>query len=267
MKMTTLQNDRLSVQVSQHGAELTSIRLNGQERLWNADGRFWGRHAPILFPIVGKVWNNQYRVGERSFSLGQHGFARDSEFEWKNGSDESVSLELGSSPQTLEVYPYTFRLRVEYALDGLTIHNRWTVVNSGDAEMWFQIGAHPAFLLPEKHSSKEPNAFIQLNDREPIPLMSDTFQNDAIIIEDGSIRTATLLDAVGCPTVAVRCPNAQVWGLWAPYKEGCPFVCLEPWCGRKDKEGYLGDFSQRDYMHSLASGEEFHFDYDIELYV
>ena len=79
--MKTLSNSELTIKVSPHGAELCSILRDGKEYLWQADPAFWKRHSPVLFPIVGSVWENEYRHEGVSYALTQHGFARDMDFE------------------------------------------------------------------------------------------------------------------------------------------------------------------------------------------
>lgn len=147
--MKTLKNTALTLNISHHGAELTSIRDSfGREFLWQADPAFWKRHSPVLFPIVGSLWDKHFRVNGREYEMGQHGFARDMDFRLVSESEDEMWFELNSSPETLAKYPYEFTLRIGYRLEANKIHVMWEVSGDDSQTMWFQIGAHPAFYLP-----------------------------------------------------------------------------------------------------------------------
>lgn len=147
--MKTLKNTALTLNISLHGAELTSIRDSfGREFLWQADPAFWKRHSPVLFPIVGSLWDKHFRVNGREYEMGQHGFARDMDFRLVSEREDEMWFELNSSPETLAKYPYEFTLRIGYRLEANKIHVMWEVSGDDSQTIWFQIGAHPAFYLP-----------------------------------------------------------------------------------------------------------------------
>ena len=147
--MKTLKNTALTLNISLHGAELTSIRDSfGREFLWQADPAFWKRHSPVLFPIVGSLWDKHFRVNGREYEMGQHGFARDMDFRLVSEREDEMWFELKSSSETLAKYPYKFTLRIGYRLEANKIHVMWEVSGDDSQTMWFQIGAHPAFYLP-----------------------------------------------------------------------------------------------------------------------
>ena len=148
--MKTLKNDILSIKVDRHGAELCSIRdHSGREFIWQADPAFWKRHAPVLFPIVGSLWEKKYRIDGKEYTLGQHGFARDMDFHLISSDENTLWYELQSDAETLAKYPYAFTLRIGYKLNGNKIQVMWEVCNDDDKTMYFQIGAHPAFYYPD----------------------------------------------------------------------------------------------------------------------
>lgn len=155
--MKSISNGIISIGVKEHGAELASIKCGQREYLWQADPEFWARHSPVLFPIVGSVWNKEYRSHGRTFQLGQHGFARDMDFTLVKESADEVWYRLESSDETLEKYPYAFILEIGYKLEGRIIRVMWRVSNpagQGNSrggygeDLYFQIGAHPAFHWP-----------------------------------------------------------------------------------------------------------------------
>lgn len=261
-----LQNEHIRIEVSTHGGELISLQnaTSGEELLWCGDKTFWGRHAPILFPIVGKVANGHYRVEGQDFALGQHGFARDNDFSVIESNESHILLVLRSNNETLKHFPWAFELTAEYRLEASKARILWKVQNNDSTLMYFQIGAHPAFYLRDYSPSDPVHGYVIFHN-ELLELNNHTFDNDALIIEDSSIAQMTLTDKDKRPYLRVTSPQSEVWGIWAPSKEGCPFVCLEPWCGRKDKDDFCDDVSQREYIHTLAPGEVFTFEYDIEL--
>ena len=278
----------MNISVSNRGAELQSIVANGREYLWQGDPAFWGRRAPILFPIVGKLADDKLRINGREYTMKQHGFARDAEFTEHDGW--YVLAENGR-----DNFPYAYELAVKYEVDGNTLTCNWQVTNRGDETMYFQIGAHPAFLLPEYDVMHQLHGHLRCYDGNGntvlpvtttrlvdglrqktapkvlankdtlIPITDRTFADDAIILDAGNIAGVGLMDAKGNEILRVSCPQAQVFGLWAPNKPGCPFVCIEPWCGIADNAGFKGDISERDCIHSLESGKSFDFCYSITL--
>lgn len=285
----TLNNDTITIEVNEHGAELASLKKDGREYLWAGDAQYWNRHAPILFPAVGKPYNNELHIEGKTYPMKQHGFARDSEFEnLGNGRMRMKECELSAS------YPYRMGLEVCYHLKDNRLEVYWTVENRDDKDAYFQIGAHPGFLLPNYNAADEVHGYIQYRDREGqplkpeivsalkdgnrvpldapqncnsvMPIKADTFAHDALMFEGGQVTEAVLCDKEGVPVLGVGCPQAEAYGIWAPYKEGCPFVCLEPWCGICDPYGFTGDISTRQYIHRLAPREKYHFNYTIEVY-
>ena len=164
--MHTLKNDVLTVQVKEHGAELASIMKGSTEYLWQADPAFWGRHSPVLFPIVGSVWEKRYRVDGVEYEMGQHGFARDIDFTLVEGNDTEVRYRLESSAETLAKYPYPFVLEIAYKLQENRLDVIWEVCNPSQEDMYFQIGAHPAFYYPDYDPQAAGRGFLSFDRSE-----------------------------------------------------------------------------------------------------
>lgn len=289
--MKTLSNSRLTIQVSPHGAELCSIVCNGKEYLWQADPDFWKRHSPVLFPIVGSVWQNTYSVNNRSFNLTQHGFARDMDFELISETADEIRFRLSDNEETREKYPYPFCLEIGYRLEGNRIRVMWQVSNPSDEDIYFQIGAHPAFYYPGFNPTENRRGFFGFDCKESLrylliaekgcadtsksyPLMLDadgllpidihTFDRDALILEDSQVKEVTLYDNDKQPCLSLYF-DAPVVGLWSPPGKNAPFVCIEPWYGRCDRHGYTGEFKDKDWIQHLAPGEVFRGGYIIEI--
>ena len=158
--MKTLSNDKISIEIANHGAELTSIMANEQEYLWQGDPKYWGRHSPVLFPIVGRVWDNQYKNEGAIYKLGQHGFARDMDFQLTYEEDNAVVYTLESNEETMKVYPFPFVLEIGYRLKDNRIEVMWSVQNCGDKDLYFQIGAHPAFYYRDLDANTCERGFL-----------------------------------------------------------------------------------------------------------
>lgn len=291
--MHTLKNNVLTVDVSAHGAELQSIRKGDVEYLWQGNPAFWGRRSPVLFPIVGSVWEKKYRVEGTEYELGQHGFARDMDFEKVSASDAEVRYRLVSNEDTLAKYPYQFVLEIAYRLHGNSLDVVWEVENPSDKEMYFQIGAHPAFLYPDYETDRKERGFfvfdrtaglecvriqgkgcvdaltkypLEIPEDGRLPIASDTFDTiDTIILEDSQIGEVKMLRADGSPWLALTF-DAPVVGIWSPPHKVAPFICIEPWYGRCDRAGYEGEYKDKDWMNRLAPGEKFSSVYTIEIF-
>ena len=193
-------------------------------------------------------------------------------------------------------YPYVYELTVNYNVDGKTLICNWQVKNRADGTMYFQIGAHPAFIVPDYDANDAIHGYIQcydeknnivspmvfntlvnglrahygqpkalLNDKGILALTNTTFADDAILIEAQQVAKVALFDKHGKRVLTVGCPQADAFGLWAPNKLGCPFVCIEPWCGIADHAGFKGDISERDCIHSIDSEQTFDFTYTINI--
>ena len=289
--MTILSNETLRVEVSAHGAELQSIRKGDVEYLWQGDSRYWGRRSPVLFPIVGSVWEARYRVDGTEYQLGQHGFARDMDFTLVCATDTEVRYRLESSDETLAKYPYPFVLEIAYRLHGASIDVIWEVKNPSDKEMFFQIGAHPAFFYPDYDPEKSGRGFFTFDRTEGIEcirikekgcvdavtkwplempegvlkLEKDTFDAiDTIMVQDSQLKRVNMFKEDGTAWLSLSF-DAPVVGIWSPPGKVAPFICIEPWYGRCDRVGYEGEYKDKDWMNCLAPGEGFKSVYTIEI--
>ena len=145
----TIQNNFLTVQVKNAGAELCSIKDKaGTEYLFDANPAYWGRSAPVLFPFVGSLKNKSFVYEGKSYQMGQHGFARDRDFSLLQKEEASIWFRLTSNEETLAIYPLPFVLDIGYQLEDNSIRVLWNVHNPSDKSLLFSIGAHPAFLCP-----------------------------------------------------------------------------------------------------------------------
>jgi galactose mutarotase-like enzyme len=292
--MQTLKNDVLTVQVAEHGAELQSIKKGTTEYLWQGDPAYWGRRSPVLFPIVGSVWEKRYRVDGVEYELGQHGFARDMEFTLVSETETEVRYRLVSTEETLKKYPYQFVLEIAYRLHGNSLDVIWEVTNpDADKVMYFQIGAHPAFIYPDYSKESRERGFLVFDRTEDLQcirikekgcvdadtlyplevgenglleLSRETFDEiDTIMLQDSQVSKVTLHRNDGTPWLTLTF-DAPVIGIWSPPTKNAPFICMEPWYGRCDRVGFAGDYRDRDWVNRLGSGQTFSTAYTITLH-
>ena len=285
----SLENEELLVQVRDHGAELRSIkeRADETEYLWRGDPSWWKYSAPLLFPIVGKLVDGKYRVDGKTYELPAHGLARISDFELVEQKKDAIRFALGWTDETLQKYPWKFRLEVGYALEGRTVCVAWDVKNEDATEMVFSIGAHPAFRCPIVPGETLEACYLQFNRKEDaknmklapgvffahereasvtgdkLPLRAAFFAGGVRAYADLKSDTVTIRSTKSEKTLTISAPGFPYWGFWMPEKGGAPFLCLEPWYGHADYADFDGEFAEKAGTQKLAPGKTFHAEYTI----
>lgn len=285
-----LENQNLIVTISEKGAELTSLRNKetGIEYLWQGDPAFWNRQAPVLFPIIGRLKDDQYEYKNKRYSMSQHGFARDYPFNITQQSETAVALQLSADPSTKEKYPFDFRLTITYRLENQTLDVGYLVENlNQQEEMYFSIGGHPGFNVPLtsetvfedyylNFSPKRSRTLIPLEgpylDLEnrtlaqtntDIALKRALFDQDALIYETKRKNTFSIQSDKTKHKVAVTLEGFPYVGIWSPPKQEAPFVCIEPWFGVADSLDATGQLTEKLGIQHLAPAEQFNCHYEI----
>lgn len=266
-------NNTLRVEIATRGAELQSVRslVDDTEYLWNGDATYWNRRAPHLFPIVGKIRDNTYTHHGASFTLPQHGFARDSIFELHASDDTSAHYILSADDATRAHYPFEFDLYIHYKLLDATVHTTYELVHTFGEPLPFALGTHPAFLIgvgaqqPTITSSEPlPDMSSQLKDgllthapsayahtTETIELTADTFAHDALIFKKYTPASWKLTRADG-KTVEITQDGFTHSALWS--KPQAPFVCIEHWSGHADTPDAPTELSEKPTLTHLKDG-------------
>ena len=280
----TISNSYLSVQINSKGAELITLRnkKNNQEFIWEGDPKHWGKHSPILFPIVGTLKNNSYLYKNKEYKLSRHGFARDQEFELIQSSENQVVFYLKSSNQTKKIYPFEFELHLTYTLIENKLELKYSIINKDNVTIPFSIGAHPAFALPnnfenyalkfeeqetincytlEKDLVSDTKFEINLKEKK-LPLQYATFENDAIIIKELRSKEITLLNE-NKPTLKVNFKDFDNLGIWT--KVGAPFICIEPCLGYSDTIHTNGNIIEKEGIQIVTENEKFECQFSIEI--
>jgi galactose mutarotase-like enzyme len=296
-----LENEILSVRFQQKGAELVSMinKKDGAELIWQADPKFWGKHAPVLFPIVGTLANGRLQWNGKSFPLSRHGFARDLPFDLLASSTETLVFRLTSSPETLRMFPFRFIFDIVYTLKGAGLTVTYKIQRPEEQEtmeqisieqnsmkqisspLFFSVGAHPAFHLPQEENwvfrFPEPVTAARwpineegllrtysvdcLNQQSELPIVSSIFSQDALVFKNFPVNQISIYSASGKGRVQMSWEGFPYLGLWSAPQS--PFVCIEPWCGVADTEGFMGDFSEKEGIQSVQVGEVWERSYTI----
>ncbi|PWG00823.1 aldose 1-epimerase family protein [Levilactobacillus bambusae] len=292
--MIILHDDFLTVQIDQMGAELISVKDNESqiEYMWQADSTFWGRHAPILFPIVGRLHDDQYQLQDQTYGLTQHGFARDRDFTVVSQTPTKVILEQRADAETKQKYPFDYQLTVTFELKAHELQVAMTVMNPNQQELPFSIGAHPGFNVPLDTAGgsftdyqvtvapkrvydriplsgpySEVNQQVTDDFRQPKGLNHQAFDQDAKILAlNGEETTVMLSSTKDDHGVALHVGGAPYVGIWSPYPKEAPFVCIEPWWGIADPVDHDGNFLTKPGLNRLAANQQFTAAYSISYF-
>ena len=270
-------SDHLTAEINPFGGELTSLRdADGRELMTRADPAFWTGRAPLLFPVVGKPTGEVIRVDGTTYPMKQHGFARKKPFAVAERHDDRAAFTLEADAETRRSYPFDFKLRVTFRIVEATLHTDIEIRNPADRPLPASFGFHPAFAWPlpyghprEDHhivfSHDEPDALRSIardgtiaDRRAPsplqgrtLPLTDDLFANDALIWDQVRSTSVTYGATTG-PQLEIAFRDTPMVGIWT--KPGAAFVCIEPWHGIADPEGYTGEFRVKPGVFEVPPG-------------
>ncbi len=264
-----------SAAVALFGAELCAWRAGGVDLIWEIDRRFWDRTAPVLFPIVGATRDGCVRVEGMSYPLSLHGFAWEKDFVVAERREDFLRLKLEADEETRALYPFEFRFAVEFRLAPGALEQALIIENRGAKPLPYACGLHPAFRWPLA-DSKAPHALVfhapesaelpviakgglfsretkrvPLEDRV-LPLAPELFARDALVFLDVKSRRIAFDNGAGARVVC-DFPDFPHIGFWT--RPGAPYLCLEPWTGHGDPEGFGGELAEKPSMRLLAPGE------------
>lgn len=279
---TTIKNEILSVTVDTIGAQMLNLRSGNTEYLWQGDPKYWADRAPLLFPFIGRLNNNTYRLGKTVYPMSIHGFAASSDFALVEKSEDCLVMELTDSPETRKQYPFSFALITIYRLIGSRLEITYRVENRSTVTMPFGIGGHPGFNVPlgdgecfEDYSITfaqpcqpdrvgfTPAVYLSGHD-ERYTLAEDTrldlhhglFDEDAIILKNMA-REVTLQSRKSGKGVRVTFPHMPYLGIWHWPKTDAPYVCIEPWSSLPSRQDVVEDFYCKSDMIQLEPGHTY----------
>lgn len=282
----TIKNDRLEISADTFGAELHSVRFDGKEYLWQC-GDAWKRWAPILFPFICSPKDRAYTAKGKAYKMkGNHGFARDMEFAFKGQSESSLSFVLTENEESLAQYPYKFSLEVRYTISGSCLRVENFVTNTGGEDMYFYLGAHPAFNCPLNDGDSFDDYYVEFDEDEHITqkiggeevVLVDSgrtldmtralFDNDSIPLEFPNSKAISLRSKKGGSYVRLEYPVSDCITVWSPTGDDrAAFVCLEPWTSVPTfYDDEFEAIEDKPHALKLAVGETYRYYYDIKLY-
>lgn len=285
-----ISNNHLKATFNVRGAEITSLTHNatGREYIWQARTKYWGRHAPVLFPFVGKLKKDQYRHEGKTYEMGQHGFARDLDFEIVEHTSDQIIFQLDADSNTLKKYPFKFELRIIYQLEGHSLRTTYEVRNKGKQVMYFSIGGHPAFdcpLNPEEFRSDYWLEFDQQEtlfthrldgglftgkkeaielDGQRLHITDHLFDKDALVFKQLN-STRVSLSSLSQKWLTFHFEGFPYLGIWSKSQES-PFVCIEPWYGLADYGDHSGELSAKEGIRKLDASAIFSCHYTMEIH-
>ncbi len=281
-----LKNEFLTVKINSLGAEMTSIQTpDGKEWLHQPDMVFWNDRAPVLFPICGTPIDDKIIIDGKNYPMDSHGFAKDTEFNLMEFTDDLAVFSLVSNDETKKIYPYDFELIITYKLLGKAIDVSYEIINDSEEKMYFSIGSHEGYMLLEglseyeihfeKEESKKPYVFetnlcpekhTGVKDGHSVLKLSDELFTDSITVvyENPDSDAVYLKNKAGEVKVRVEFEEFDNLFIWS-----CPmsqFVCIEPWCGMADSPMSPKDFREKENIHILEAGEQFERHHIITIY-
>ena len=290
--MIILKNDTLEVTLSNKGAEIIKIvgKQDNINYMWKRDSSLWANSAPILFPIVGAVNNNEYLIDEEVYSLTQHGFARHVEFDVEEIDHQNVVFTLTSNDSIIKQYPYLFELKVFYSLNKNKLSCHCQVKNIDSKVIYFQIGGHPAFACPFIETESSNDYYIEFEKNESLKsklidveanamtnqtrllfdnekrffIRQELFNQDAIVVKDFKSNFVSLKSLNHNKSIVFHVENYDHLGFWASKHVG-GLLAIEPWVGHNDYVGFKGDFKEKESMIALDENKIFTCQFDIEI--
>ncbi|HPQ09645.1 MAG TPA: aldose 1-epimerase family protein [Bacteroidia bacterium] len=278
-----IENNYLKVKFSSQGAEIVSIQYKNQELIWQALP-VWKRHAPVLFPIIGKLKNDSYIYNSKIYSLPQHGFARDKEWINTFHSENLCEFELTDDEQTFQNYPFHFSLIIKYQLIQSSLKIHFHIFNPHHSVLPFSIGFHPAFntfgnlnncfiqFIPDKtflYKTILKNGLLSnqkeklLLENSTLYLNEDLFSNDAIVLENPDISAMILSNPEWNYSIKISPNGCKNWGIWTKCKD---FICIEPWMGIADSESTSGNLLKKKDIILLLPYQHFDWYVDIDVF-
>lgn len=268
-----ISNGDTEVTINSFGAEINSVKRNGEEYIWCGDPEVWSGRAPVLFPICGGLKDDKYVYGGKEYTLEKHGFARDSEFEIESVESDRAVFLLKATEETKIKYPFDFELRIIYKINANKLEVEYNVLNKGENTMYFSIGAHEAYACPEgiedysvifeeeeefESSVLDGNLFEHKTEKiaktgKELPLKYEYFAIDAQSFLGMKSRKATLKNNKTGKSATLCFDGLDYFLLWT--MPTGRYICMEPWSGFPDFVDSDYDITHKPGITELASGD------------
>ena len=291
MAVYSIENEILKVSTLDKGAELQNIfnKQTSLEYIWDANPAFWPKSSPVLFPIVGGLKDNTYFYDDNPYKLTRHGFGRDHVYEISHQDKTSITFLLKANDEIRKNYPFEFEFKVQYELKDNRLKITFLVKNTDDKEMYFSVGAHPAFKVPLTADTNYNNWYLQFSDKETegiwpvtkdglmeafsVPFFNNTdkvsltkelFHKDALVFKNLKSNSISILSDKTKHGVTVAYDHFPFMGIWSA--KDADFVCIEPWCGISDSTNTLQQLNEKEGIHALQPNNNFERSYSITVF-
>lgn len=271
--MITLKNEKLTVEISESGAEIKSIKCGETEYIWNAQKDIWAGSAPIIFPICGGLMDDKYVFEGKEYSLKKHGYLMNTLFQVESADATRAVFLHKSNDETKKSYPFDYEFRAIFTLSGSSLEVCYQVNNMGKSDMYFSVGSHEAYytpegiedydvFFPEKETLESlttagnyiaDSKLLIMKDSNVLPLYEKYFTVDALVFKGMKSRKATLRNRKTGKQISVEFPNADYFLIW--HKPSAGYICLEPWEGLPDSIHSDYDITKKEGIRKLPSGK------------
>ena len=288
-----IENELLSVQVNDAGAELWSVKSKktGVEYLWQGDPAFWRGRAYNLFPFIGRMPEGYYTYDGNTYATRTHGLARFFVFDLESRTENKLVFSFTDNDETKKEYPFSFIFRVIFELDGEKLTTRYEATNTDEREMLCAFGGHPGINVPfgagefedyyldfsapcapERQLLDEDNRFIvdktvpyPLTDGTKIPLSHDLFMHDALVLQN-TTGCVSLRSTKDTRYVTIRYEEYPFIGFWQVTTPGAPYLCLEPWSALPGQHGKIAELETKPHMTRVPVGEKKEISFTLEIH-
>lgn len=285
----SIENNSVRIEVDSFGAELKAVTgLKKQtEFLWNSDPKYWHSSAPVLFPIIGELWNNKTTINGKEYSMKRHGILRYKEFKLVHKTENQLFFEAAYDEDTLKNYPFKFIFQMIYTILEVGVKVACKVKNVDEVPFKFHVGTHPAFMCPITKGEDFEDCILTFNreesceaaqldgngyyPREKKPFLNNTkvlnlsrdiSSEGALILEHLNSNRVTLSSKKSSSSLTIDFTGFTHIALWQS-KPGAPFLCIEPWYGHSDYAYFKGSFEEKDELQTVNPKEEFNCSYSI----
>jgi galactose mutarotase-like enzyme len=280
--MFTIESTLVKATINPKGAELTSLvhKEYALDYMWSGDPAFWGKHSPVLFPIVGTLKSNAFIYKDQSYTLPRHGFARDHQFAVESQSTDTITFLIKNNEASLKVFPFAFEFRIRYTVLDNTLAVTYEVTNTSKDDLYFSVGGHPAFKVPLTAGTGYEDYYLQfdkvedaprwmispdgliettsqplLQHTDRLPLTKALFQKDALVFKSLKSSRISIKSDKTERGLTMDFPGFPFFGIWAA--KNADFVCLEPWCGIADGVDTDQQLNGKEGINKLVAKEVF----------
>lgn len=280
--MFTIESALVKATIDPKGAELTSLvhKEYALDYMWSGDPAFWGKHSPVLFPIVGTLKSNSFIYKDQSYTLPRHGFARDHQFAVESQSTDTITFLIKNNEASLKVFPFAFEFRIRYTVLDNSLAVTYEVTNTSKDDLFFSVGGHPAFKVPLEAGTGYEDYYLQfdkvedaprwmispdgliettsqplLQHTDRLPLTKTLFQKDALVFKSLKSSRISIKSDKTERGLTMDFPGFPFFGIWAA--KNADFVCLEPWCGIADGVGTNQQLTGKEGVNKLVAKEIF----------